>query len=253
MGISRSSLYGESIFTSFRSIDGKVPFLDLHLKRLFEGVNDYYFSRRLTQENFYNFYLPKGLNLDKKSNEYFRMTFESETSPLTSAGIGLAQGNLRVEKRELPKIAPSISLKSSPSPFTRAAWQTKSGSYFESFLAKKHAIQNGFEEALFYDERKFITEATTSRIVFVHQDEFYTPRLTQYFESTGVKIFEKFLADSGKKLKREDIQLGRLKNFESAYLVNSVRLLTPIDRIDSFNLKIDEKLRKSFYDKLGCL
>ncbi|MAZ47621.1 MAG: hypothetical protein CME65_03610 [Halobacteriovoraceae bacterium] len=246
MGISRSSLYGESIFTSFRSLDGKVPKFESHLNRFFESVNSYYFNSRLSESQFYNFYPLENLDFIRFPNHYFRLTFESLKPASNRCGIGLCDGKLKIQQGELPKSLESISLESIRSPYTIFAWKHKAGSYFESLLGKKQAILKGAQDALFVSPEQKILEISTSRIVFRRGNLFVTPRLAYSFNSIGLELFREFLMSLGFELYEQELDFSELADFESAFAVNSVKLLTPVRSIESREFKTQNQLCLEF-------
>lgn len=250
MANSRSSLYGESIFTSFRSLDGKVPQLDRHLGRLFDSVNHYYFNSRLELGQFYAYFLPQGIDPSLFPNHYFRLTFESELSPLSSGGIGMCDGKLNLEIKEMDFSQEEIALITSTSPFGKPAWTHKAGSYFESFKAKKDAIKRGANDALLLDDSGFVQEATTSRIVFYRENHFFTPDLDHAFEGLGLIQLEDFIVKKNKKLNKQKIHNRNLSSFESAFLVNSVKLISPVSRINQREFLVNTSFCNEYVDWL---
>lgn len=252
MSLNRASLYGESIFTSFRSINGRVFQLDLHLKRFFEGVNAYYFKGRLTYDQFIGHYLEGQILVDRYPNHYFRLTFIADEAP-RARGIGLSAGKVLVEHKEITYSEQQLKVKSMPSPYTKYSWQTKAGSYFEAFKAKGEAQTRGFNEVLFFHENKLLTELSTSRIVLQKGNVFYTPNLSEQFNSLGLAQFKIFCEKHNFALEYTDIKLQDLKDFEGAFGLNSVRLIQPIIQIDHIDFEVKRKVLANFLKEVGPL
>ncbi len=53
-----------------------------------------------------------------------------------------------------------------------------SGGYINSALAKSEALQNGFDEAIFLDERGFVSEGSAENLFFIRDREIITPSVT---------------------------------------------------------------------------
>lgn len=252
MSLNRASLYGESIFTSFRSINGRVFQLNLHLKRFFEGVNAYYFKGRLTYDQFVGHYLEGQLLVNHYPNHYFRLTFIADEAP-GARGIGLSAGKVLVEHKEIIYRKEQLKVKSMPSPYTKYSWQTKAGSYFEAFKSRGEAQSIGFDEVLFFQTSGVITELSTSRIVLQKGAVFYTPNLPQQFKSLGLAQFESFCEKHNYALEYTDIKLQDLKDFEGAFGLNSVRLIQPIIQIDQIDFEVNREVLVSFLKEVGPL
>ena len=230
-----------------------MPKLEAHLSRFFQSVNSFYFNSRLSESQFYHFYPVEILDFKRFPNHYFRLTFESLKSASDRCGIGLCDGNLRIQQGELPKSLESIALKSIRSPYTIFAWKHKAGSYFESLQGKKEAISLGAQDALFISPEQKVLEVSTSRIIFQREDLFVTPKLPYSFNSIGVELFREFLMSQGFKLHEQDLDFSKLADFESAFAVNSVKFLTPVRSIDCRELKIENRLCLEFENWLRRL
>ncbi len=254
MHASRSVLLGESIFTSMRSIKGVVPRLEDHLLRVFHSCNQYFFNHRLSYDQFIKFYFSHG-RLEKLiqayPDHYFRLTFFSNSkTPLFK--YGLSDIDLNIQYKKVGLSLGAKSLMSSESPFSQNYHPIKSGSYFQHMLARSNAIDQGYEEALFCDGKR-ITEAATSNIVFKMGDHFITPAHPSILKGIGLKIFKDFLEKRGMDLVEREVYKKELRSLKQPFLVNSVQLLTAIDRIDNFHYDISESslLRTQFLESLG--
>lgn len=67
------NLYGESIFTSFRSWESNIPGLNLHFERLAKSLNHYFFNNLEDLDKIKSI-ISKKIKLDVKDNTYYRIT-----------------------------------------------------------------------------------------------------------------------------------------------------------------------------------
>lgn len=51
----------------------------------------------------------------------------------------------------------------------------KTLNYLESIIARRQALEQGADDALFFNTQQWVTEATTANIFFIHQECVYTP------------------------------------------------------------------------------
>jgi branched-chain amino acid aminotransferase len=124
----------------------------------------------------------------------------------------------------------------------------KSANTMEAMLARQEARIKGADEALFLNEKGFLTEASGSNIFLVKNGVLITPR----FETgilpgvTRVVLFE--IANSlGIKFKEKNVRLDELFDADEAFITNSLIEIVPVTRVDGKpigNGKVGEKTRK---------
>lgn len=239
-------LYGESIFTSTRSLDGILVYRREHLKRLFEHVRDYYFLGELDQKTFFNtFEIEKKIDekLQDFPNHYFRLTiFANERDIMVPANFKLKDLNFDIQNKSLPMISKSVALQKVESPFTKFKSSLKGGSYFQNFFNRRLSMKAGFDDCLYIRDGK-ATEASSSNIIFGKSSSFYTPNVEDVFCGLSLQAFSK----SDHQLEFRDILTDSFSQYDSCYLLNSVSLLTPVGQInDNFftNTNYDFMLKK---------
>ncbi len=117
----------------------------------------------------------------------------------------------------------------------------KSTSLLGNVLLKQKALNKKAFECVMYDEKGFITEATTSNIWVIKNRKIYTPPLKKNILAgvTRKKVFE-----IAKKLRMEafekEIKLNFLVNSDGVFLTNSSSLLVMAKKIDNLNLNLDK-------------
>ena len=117
----------------------------------------------------------------------------------------------------------------------------KSTSLLGNVLLKQKALNKKAFECVMYDEKGFITEATTSNIWVIKNRKIYTPPLKKNILAgvTRKKVFE-----IAKKLRMEafekEIKLNFLVNSDGVFLTNSSSLLVMAKKIDNLKLNLDK-------------
>lgn len=225
-----SHLYGESIFTTTRTLDGKIVFRSQHVKRLLEQVNEYYFFSKLNLSELSTYF-----DIEQKFDQFaegnpssiLRATIYSKPrETLVPREFKLSDLALSINSREL-NISNPVSLMIMQSPFSEFKSAIKAGSYFQHFHSKRIAMNSGFDDALFI-RGETLTEASTSNIIFEQDGVLYTPEDGSLFYGIGLEI----LQSSGFKLERRKISKRDFSSFSECYIVNSVHFLTPVKKID---------------------
>lgn len=248
----RHELYGESVFTSFRTFDGKVFEFQRHVWRLLEGVRLVYLMGNLRMSEFESLFLKNfnSLEIFKQSpNHYFRLTITSHgDTSLVQTHFDPKDLRLSVLLRKIENESLSpIALRSCPSPYSKNYVPIKTGSYFQNLHFKRHAILEGFDDALFCHE-ELITEATSSNIIFQKGGEFWLPSGGYFLKGVTLTLFKKYCSFKKIKFCETDIYLEDLVSIEKVYTLNSVQLVRAVERIDSKSFEVDKLglLEKNF-------
>lgn len=108
------------------------------------------------------------------------------------------------------------------------------GNYTSSMMAKWQARKNGYDEIILTDEDGFITEAPTSNVFLVNEDNVL---LTAPEEEVLYGITRKSILDiadnEGIKTKVERIPLSELENAKEVFITSSSHLVCPVIKIDN--------------------
>jgi len=129
----------------------------------------------------------------------------------------------------------------------------KSANTMEAMLARQQARTKGMDEALFLNEKGFLTEASGSNIFLVKDGNLITPR----FETgilpgvTRIVVFE--LANQlGIKVKEKYVRLDELLQADEAFITNSLIEIVPVTGVGGKKIgkgkpgTITKKLMKAY-------
>ena len=101
-------------------------------------------------------------------------------------------------------------------------------------MAKWKARKNGYDEIILTDEDGFITEAPTSNVFLVNNDDtlLTAPEKEVLYGITRKSILE--IADNeGIKTRVERIPLSELENAKEVFITSSSHLVCPVIKIDN--------------------
>jgi len=217
-------LFGESIFTSFRTYDRSVPFLADHLDRLQKGSSYFYPS-----QDFNSLKIKEGLKtlistLDKDYR--YRVTLYPEEGELDFfistyhlPGPSLKCDLIKGRMPKYPSNVPSI-----------IKW---GNNYGEIFHELKWAQKQGLDEVLFYTRDGFITECSFSNIFLIKKGEIFTPKPNNCF-LTGI-IRNNLIKEV--EVIEKDLTFDDLKSCDEVFLTNSVRGIIPVTSFEGTSFK----------------
>lgn len=116
------------------------------------------------------------------------------------------------------------------------------GTYVNSYLSRRAAEKDGFNDAIMLDADGQITEATAANIFFLQQDKVITPALNP---NIFPGITRSTLLDIAQNLSIEvierDIKPAEIGEFDGAFLAATMMEIKPIASIDNFEYKSSDR------------
>lgn len=109
------------------------------------------------------------------------------------------------------------------------------GTYVNSYLSRRAAELNGFNDAILLDQEGRITEATAANIFFLQKDKVITPALTpNIFPGITRATLLDIAQALGTEVIERDVRALELENFDGAFLAATMMELKPLASIDSY-------------------
>ena len=222
----RSYLFGEGIFETMRSFEGKFPFMQAHLGRLEWSTT---FLDIPYPE--YNFAEICPALLDK--NNFKEGRFKILASK-TEAG----EPNCTIYCEELDdsKIPETFTLKTAKS-FCNDALPIaalKSTNSLVKLLAREDAIESGFSDAILLNSKGKVTEATRANIFWVDKDGKLFSVMAEQGLLSGLmgKTIKDVLKENQLACKEAVITPEELSSSREVFITNSVICIRPVVKID---------------------
>ncbi len=127
------------------------------------------------------------------------------------------------------------------------------GNYVNSILAKREAIQAGFDEALLLDAEGYVAEASGENIFMVRDGVLKTPPLTSILPGITRDCILTLSRDLGLPAKEARFSLDELYLADEAFLTGTAAEVTPIREVDGRRIgpgrpgEITRKLQEAFF------
>jgi branched-chain amino acid aminotransferase len=223
----RALRYGDGLFETMKSRDGKTLLFDLHLDRLMSGVGLLQFSwPRVYTSHF----LAETINvLCRKNNctpnARIRLQVTRGESGLYEPGRDLhlmiqcwpLEGSDKLNEKGL-----SIDIYPEARKSTDKFANLKSCNYLPYLMAAKYAGQNGFDDCLVLNTHNRICDATIANIFCVSDGQIITPPLS---EGCVAGIMRRYLLEqlpkAGYKVREEPIAVDQLSSVDEIFLTNA--------------------------------
>jgi len=139
-----------------------------------------------------------------------------------------------------------------PSPETIPCHAKAAGLYMICTMSKHAAEAKGFSDAMMFDYRGYIAEATGANIFFVKDGEVHTPTPDCFLNGLTRQTVIGMLRDRQIKVIERHIMPDELEGFEQCWLTGTAAEVTPVGQIGDYNFEVGALSREisAGYEKL---
>ena len=233
-------LYGLGFFETFRTYEGKAPFLQEHIERLEKALQHFHIHMPYTIKEVQT--VIERLNEASGGDGYFRLNVSAgpheiglQPSSYTEPTVILFRKPLL--ERPRGKERQGVWLKT-PRNTAEGVQRFKSHHYGNNVLARFEVPNLADYEGFFLTEDGFVAEGITSNIFWVKNDILYTPSLgTGILGGITRNAVISIAASLGFIVKEGSYTPATLEQAEECFVTNAVQELVPIDRIGNVIFK----------------
>ncbi|MDP2922404.1 MAG: aminotransferase class IV [Candidatus Omnitrophota bacterium] len=221
-------LFGWGVFETLRAYNGKVPFLDLHVARLNDGLNALGIEE--VKFDFAN-KIAELLKVNGLEDAYIRITAYKKRE---STGV-----LIYVDKfGYYPQGAYEKGFSAIISPYKRNTQnpfsQIKSLSYLENRMSWHEAQKRNKDEALILNEKELLVGGSRSNLFIVKNEEVITPPLASgaFYGITRKTIINK-LNNLRIKVRETELSVEDLYSCDEAFLTSALLQVMPLVECES--------------------
>jgi branched-chain amino acid aminotransferase len=139
-----------------------------------------------------------------------------------------------------------------PSPETIPCKAKAAGLYMICTLSKHEAENKGFSDALMFDYRGYVAEATGANVFFVKDGAVHTPLPDCFLNGITRQTVIGMLKDRQIPVHERHIEPAEMEGFEQAWLTGTAAEVTPVAEIGPYNFEVGQMVRDmaDAYDRL---
>ena len=130
-----------------------------------------------------------------------------------------------------------------PSPETIPCHAKAAGLYMICTMSKHAAEAKGCSDAMMFDYRGYVAEATGANIFFVKDGEVHTPKPDCFLNGITRQTVIGMLQDRQIKVHERHIEPGELEGFEQCWLTGTAAEVTPVGTIGDYNFEVGSLTR----------
>ena len=241
-------LYGDGIFETLRTYNGKVFKIDEHLERLFHSAKLVKLQIPLSKA-LLKAAIISVIKKNKLKEAYIRLTISRGKGELRYSidsnpnVVIIAKEFIPYEKNVHEKGVEVITYDAE-----RVLPEVKSTSCIPLVLAKSEAARKNCFDAILVDRDGFITEGTVSNVFFIKNKVVYTAKeniLKGITREIVLRIAEKIA-----KVREEGIAKKKIYFFDECFITNTSGEIIPVSKIDDKKMNapgsLTKKLMKEF-------
>lgn len=131
-----------------------------------------------------------------------------------------------------------------PSPETIPSEAKAAGLYMICTMSKHAAMAKGCSDAMMYDYRGYVAEATGANIFFVKDGEVHTPKADCFLNGITRQTVIGMLKDMQVKVHERHILPEELESFEQCWLTGTAAEVTPVGEIGPYRFEVGELTRR---------
>ena len=130
-----------------------------------------------------------------------------------------------------------------PSPETIPSHAKAAGLYMICTMSKHAAEAKGCSDAMMFDYRGYVAEATGANIFFVKDGEVHTPDPDCFLNGITRQTVIGMLKDRQIKVNERHIMPEELESFEQCWLTGTAAEVTPVGKIGDYNFEVGSLAR----------
>jgi branched-chain amino acid aminotransferase len=130
-----------------------------------------------------------------------------------------------------------------PSPDTIPTAAKAAGLYMICTMSKHAAEEKGCSDALFYDYRGYVAEATGANVFFVKDGEVHTPIPDAILNGITRQTVIAMLRDKGLVVHERHILPEELESFSECWLTGTAAEVTPVGQIGEYHFQVGQITR----------
>jgi branched-chain amino acid aminotransferase len=127
-----------------------------------------------------------------------------------------------------------------PDPRTAPSKAKAAGLYMICTLSKHAAEAKGYADAMMFDWRGYVAEATGANIFFVKDGKIHTPTADVFLNGITRKTVIDLAKARGFEVSERIIEESELAGFEQCFLTGTAAEVTPVSEIGPYNFQVGE-------------
>ena len=250
--------YASSVFEGERMYSGRIYKLKEHTARLFESARILDMTIPFSEQEISDASI-EACRAMGFEDAYVRpvvwrgseqMSVAAPKSHIHVAVAAWPWGSYFDPKEKLKGIRMTVSDWKRPAPYTAPTRSKAAGLYMICTISKHAADTKGYHDAIMYDYRGYIAEATGANIFFVQDGTLLTPTPDCFLDGITRRSVMALARARQIPVIERHIQPEEMENFSECFLTGTAAEVTPVSEIDQYRFtpgRITETLLNDYH------
>ena len=139
-----------------------------------------------------------------------------------------------------------------PDPATAPSQAKAAGLYMIATMSKHAAEDKGCSDAMMFDYRGYVAEATGANVFFVKDGAVHTPKADAFLNGITRQTVINLLKEKGISIIERHIMPDELESFEQCWLTGTAAEVTPVGQIGDYKFEVGALTKEisDSYDKI---
>jgi branched-chain amino acid aminotransferase len=257
----RGLRYGDGLFETMKMLEGKIRFFDLHMERLFQGLD------------LLKFEIPAHFSKESLKEEIIKLCRRNGVEKAARIRLNVFRGNGGLFDPE--NLKPNYLVEATPLPDNYQRLNenglvldvypdackscdilanSKTNNYLPYVMAALFAKQNRLNDCFILNQHRRICDTTIANVFWIREGEVYTPPLS---EGCVAGIMRRYLVEklenAGYVLKEKILTINGLENASEVFLTNAAYGIRWVKqfRNTSYSHVLTQKIYKEFIQTKG--
>jgi len=248
--------YGSAVFEGQRAYNGTIFKLKEHTERLFASADILGMKPKWTEDQV-NEACNKLLQINGLTDAYCRpilwrgsemMGVAAQKNTIHAAVAVWQWPSYFSPEARMKGLRLEISEWRRPAPETAPVHAKAAGLYMICTLSKHAAEARGFDDALMFDYRGQVAEATGANIFFVKDGELHTPTPDCFLDGITRRTVMDLAKKRGLNVIERAIMPDEMEGFEQAFLTGTAAEVSPLSEIGPYNFEVGEITKSLMLD-----
>lgn len=248
--------YGSAVFEGQRAYNGTIFKLKEHTERLFKSAETLGMKPNWTHDQI-NDACNQLLEINNLTDAYCRPIFWRGSEMM---GVAAQKNTIHAAvavwqwpsyfspEARMKGLRIEISEWRRPAPDTAPVHAKAAGLYMICTLSKHAAEARGFDDALMFDYRGQVAEATGANVFFVKDGEIHTPTPDCFLDGITRRTVMDLARKRGINVIERAIMPDEMEGFEQAFLTGTAAEVSPLAEIGPYNFEVGEITKSLMLD-----
>lgn len=230
----RSLFFGEGVFETFRYKSELPAYYSRHIERLYKGCD--FLNIPVPKEAVIKKFIQSSVKKSQTTDAHVKVCiFSSGSNQYQDYSEGFLLALVIKEYiARIDEMTLCVSKETKNSNSTLNLHKTTN--YIQNIISKREAIESGYDEALFLNERDYVAECTTHNIFWINDNNIFTPAVTNgLLPGITRSVILDICNDLGLEVFEAEFVVDQLQIADCIFLTNAISGIIRVKEFEGYS------------------